>query len=98
MSGAVVSKPTATKTTSRSGSFSASCERVERGVDDAHVAAVGLLARERRVAARHLHHVAEGGDDDVGTLRERDRGVDVVVRGDADRAAGAGEQRDVTRA
>ena len=42
LAGAVVSKPTAKKTTCRSGFFWASVDGIQRRIDDAHVAALRL--------------------------------------------------------
>ena len=65
-------------------------ERIERAVADFDAASRRLLLEQARRAAGHARHVAERGDGDVGDARERDDGVDVAVRRDAHRAAGAG--------
>ena len=69
-------------------------DRVQRRVDDAHVGAAGLGGQQVDAVARHAQHVAERAED--GALRERQvhRLVDQVGAGDADRAAGAVDERD----
>ena len=89
VAGAVVSKPIAKKTTSRSGFAARELERVERRVDHAHVGAAGLRLEQRAAAAGDAHHVAEGREDHLGPLGEGDRVVDAAHRDHADRAARA---------
>ena len=67
-------------------------EAVQRRVDDAHVAAVGLDGEEVAIGAGHAQHVAKGAEDDVGAARDGVRLVDHLQRRDADRAAGAVHQ------
>ena len=89
--------PTAKKTTCRSGLSPRELHRVERRVDDAHVAAGGLDGEQIAVRARHAQHVAERAEDDVGPRGDLDRLVDHLERRDADRAARAVDQRDLRR-
>ena len=63
--GAVVSKPIAKKTTSRSGFSRGDPQRVERRVDHADVGALGLGLEQRAARPGHAHHVAEAGEDHV---------------------------------
>ena len=69
-------------------------ERVERRVDDAHVAAGALDPEQVLLAAGHAQHVAERAEDHVGPRRDLQRLVDDLERGDADRAAGSVDQLD----
>jgi hypothetical protein len=72
-------------------------ERVERRVDHPHVGAAGLRLEQRAARARHAHHVAEGGENHLRTLGERDRVVDAAHRDHADRAAGPVHEVDLRR-
>ena len=74
------------------GQLGCEFERVERGVDNSNVAPGGFLCGERRGAAGHAHHVAEGGYRDSLGAGERDGMVDIAVRGHADGAARARKQ------
>ncbi len=85
--GAVVSNPTAKKTTCLSGVRIASSQRVERRVDHPHGAAARAHLLQVAVAAGHAQHVAERGEDHVGPRRQRERLVDLLERRDAHRAA-----------
>ena len=87
--GAVVSKPIAKKTTSRSGFSLGDPQRVERRVDHPHVGALGLGVEQRALGARHAHHVAEAGEDHARLVGDRDAVVDAAHRDHADRAARA---------
>jgi len=82
LAGAVVSKPTAKKTTRRSG-----CRRASSS--DAHVAALRLHRQQVLTRARHAQHVAEGAEGEARARRERERAVDHLERRDADGAAGS---------
>ena len=97
VAGAVVSKPIAKKTTSRSGLRARELERVERRVDHAHVGAARLRLEQRAAPAGHAHHVAEGREDHLRPLGERDRVVDAAHRDHADRAAGPVHEVDLGR-
>ena len=80
-----------------SGIAARDVERVERRVDDADIAAVRPRGEEVGIRARHAQHVAEGAEDRVGPAGDLDRLVDIVDRRDADRAAGAMDQRHLGR-
>ena len=69
VAGAVVSKPIAKKTTSRSGLRARELERVERRVDHPHVGAARLRLEQRAAAAGDAHHVAEGREDHLRAAR-----------------------------
>ena len=72
-------------------------ERVERRIDDPHVAAVGLGGQQVAVAPRHAQHVAERTEDRARLAGDLDRLVDVVDRSDAHRAARPVDQRHLRR-
>src|SRR5512140_1666848 len=67
--------------------------RVERRVHDADLQPRPLLLLEGGGFPRDPQHVAEGGEQGAPLRAQRDRGVDVPVGGDADRAAGPREHR-----
>ena len=76
--GVVVSKPMAKNTTSRSGSFSAMRNRVERRIDHADVGARRLGLQQARAArGRHAHQVAVGAQRH---LRPRAQSIAVSMR------------------
>ena len=72
-------------------------ERVERRIDHAHVGTARLRLEQRAAAAGHAQHVAEGREDHLGPLGERDRVVDAAHRDHADRAARAVQEVDLGR-
>ena len=92
--GAVVSKPTAKKTTSRSGLATARPQGVERRVHDAHVGATGFGLEQIPVAAGNTHHVPERREDHPRRLRHGDGVIDAAHRDDTDRAARTMHQLD----
>ena len=94
--GIVVSKPRPKNTTSRSRIGARERERVHRRIDHADVGAVGLGLQQALSRARHAHRVAEGGEDDLRMLGDRDAIVDASHRQHADRAAGAVHQLDLS--
>ncbi len=97
LAGAVVSKPTAKKTTCLPGILLGQADGVHGRVDDPHVAPFRLHREEVLGRARHPQHVAEGAEDH---LRPRGDGhglVDHLHRRDAHRAARAMDQGDLGR-
>ena len=94
MAGAVVSKPTAKKTTCRSGELLRESDGVERRVEHPHVAAAGLHREEVELGAGDAEHVAERGEGDLGAAGDGDGAVDQLERRDADGAARAVDERD----
>ena len=66
--------------------------RVERRINDAHVAAAGLDRKQIRRAARHAQHVAERSENHVGPRGDFQRLVNQFERRDANRAARAVDQ------
>ncbi len=60
---------------------------IEGGIHDLDAGACGLFSQKAGGGAGHAGHVAEGGDDGVGHAGEGYHLVDVVIRGDAYRAA-----------
>ena len=66
LAGAVVSNPTAKKTTWRSGFFRARATASIGRVDDPHVAPLRLDRQQVLLRARHAEHVAEGAEDHLG--------------------------------
>ena len=92
--GAVVSKPIAKNTTSRSGCSSAMATGVERRVDDTHVAALALHPEQVTLAAGHPQHVAERTEDHLGAGGDVEGPVDDLQRGDAHRAPGPVDELD----
>ena len=95
--GAVVSKPTAKNTTSRSGVLPRDLDGIERRIDDAHVAAASLHRQQVGVAAGHAQHVAEGAERHAGTRGDLDRLLDQLQRRHAHRASRAVHQRHLRR-
>jgi len=85
--GAVVSNPTAKKTTCRSGLSMATLERVERGVHESHVGAAGVCFDQISLRPRHPHHVAERREDDAGLLGQPHRVVHPAHRDNTNRTA-----------
>ena len=71
--------------------------RVLRRVDRDDLAAQSAGGLQALLRAGHADEIAEGADRRVLLERKPDRLVDVVHRGHADRAAGAGDQIDVLR-
>ena len=71
--------------------------RVERRVDDPHVAAARLDLQQVVARAGHAQHVAEGAEGHVGTRGDRDRAIDQVERRHAHRAARAVHEADARR-
>jgi hypothetical protein len=70
-------------------------QRVERRVHHAHVSAARLGVEQRAVRGRHAQHVAEGREDHLGALGDRDRVVLATHRYDAHRAARPVDQLDL---
>ncbi len=92
--GAVVSKPMAKNTTSRSGFCLAIVERVERRVDHPHIRPLGLRLQQAAARARDAQHVAETGEDHVRRVCDRDAVVDAAHRQHAHRTAGSMHELD----
>ena len=84
----MVSKPSPKNTISRSRMFSCERERVHRGIDHAHVGAVGLGLQQAFFGARHAHRIAEGGENDLGTLGDAHAIIDAAHRQHAHWATG----------
>ena len=97
LAGAVVSNPTAKNTTWRSGLRLGEVQRVERRVDDAHVAALGFGVEQALRRAGHAQHVAERAEDHFRAARDGDGFVDQLNGGYADGAAGTVHQLDFAR-
>ena len=92
--GAVVSNPTAKKTTSRSG-LSTAIRRASSGEYTKRTSAPSALALSRLPwLPGHPHHVAERGEDDARLLGDRDGVVDPAHGDDAHRAARPVDQFD----
>ena len=97
VAGAVVSKPIAKKTTSRSGVPPRELECVERGIDHPDVRSAGLRLQQRAAAAGDAHHVTEGGEDHPRLLGQGDRVVDAAHGYDANRTARTVHEVDLGR-
>src|SRR5690606_22009395 len=69
-------------------------QRVQRGVDDAYVAALAAHLEQVPSGAGHAEHVAEGAEDHVGSGGDLQGLVDDLQRGHAHRAAGSVDQLD----
>jgi len=76
------------------GMFAGNLQRIQRGVDDAHVGPGGPGRLQGSVAPRHPEHVAEGGQGHAGQPGQGDGAVQVGGGGDTDGAAGTGAQLD----
>ena len=72
-------------------------ERVQRRVDDAHVAALGLRGAQVDRPAGDAQHVAVAAQHDVGSARERDGVIEDLGGRDAHRAPRAVQERDQGR-
>ena len=70
-------------------------QRVGRRIDDAHIHPARFVFERAAVRARNAHHVAKGGEDDVGLLGDREPVVDSAHRQHAHRAARAVDQVDI---
>ena len=68
---------------------------VQRRIDDPHIAAAGFDGQQIGRAARHAEHVAERAEDHVRPGGDLQRLVNQFERRDADRAAGAVDERDL---
>ena len=68
---------------------------VQRRIDDADIPASGLDGEQVGRAARHAEHVAERAEDHLGPGGDFQRLVNQLDRRDADRAAGAVDERDL---
>ena len=97
LAGAVVSKPTAKNTTCRSRILLCQGHRVQRRVDDPHVAAFRLDVEQALRRTGHAQHVAERAEDHVRPLGDGHGLVDHLDGRDAHRAAGAVDESDFAR-
>src|SRR5664279_2029465 len=70
-------------------------QRVQRGVDDADVAAVTLDPEQVLAAAGHPQHVPEGAEDHPRRSGDRQRPIDDLQRGHAHRTARAVDHFDL---
>src|SRR6185369_16936446 len=68
---------------------------VERGIHDADVRAAAPQREEVAARSGNAQHVAEGGEDDARTARDRVRLVDHLERGDAHGTTGPVHQLDL---
>ncbi len=68
---------------------------VQRGVDDAYVAALAAHLEQVTAGAGHPEHVPEGAEDHVGSGGDLQRLVDDLERGDAHGAARPVDQFDL---
>jgi hypothetical protein len=69
-------------------------QRVERGIDGAHIGAFGLGLQQAFLRPGHAHRVAEGRHDHLRMLGNRHAVVDAAHRQHAHRAAGAVNELD----
>ena len=97
MEGAVVSKPMAKNITCFCGILLRELQRVGRRIDDAHVHAARFVFQRAAVRAGNAHHVAKGGENNIGLRCERQTIVDAAHGKNANRAARPVNQFDVGR-
>ena len=71
--------------------------RVQRRINDANVASLGLHLEQIAIRAGNAQHVAERAEDDVGPPRDGMRAIDHIERRYADRTSWAVHQLDFLR-